>query len=500
MTDVDYLIVGGGTAGCVVASRLSEDPAVRVLLIEAGAADGPAALVDPNGWLGLWHSPVDWADTTVPQRHCDGAVQIWPRGKVLGGSSAINATFHLRGHRSGYDRWEAMGADGWGYSDLLPFLRRSETAPGRDPQVRGTTGPMLIPPHAETDPLSAAWFSAAYEVGHPPSRDGNGVVAEGVSWTDMNSVNGCRQSAADAYLRPVLGRPNLTVVTDAHVTRLVFDGLRCRGADYVTADGDQRAEVVREVVVCAGTVGSPQLLMLSGIGPAEHLCTNGIGVLIDAPGVGANLQDHPMCWVAFAAARPLPAVTAYPHVLFSSGDGGEPDLQITFAPAAFGRRWAVRPEPGFSVTFAVMSPCSRGSVRLSGPDPRDPMLIDPAYFAESQDLERMVIGLRQACKIADSNALKPWRAGMFDPFDVNNDDACGAYIRATAGSYFHPVGTCQIGSGGNAVVDSRLRVRGVDGLRIADASVMPSIALANTNATVLAIAEKAAALILSEHD
>jgi choline dehydrogenase len=316
----------------------------------------------------------------------------------------------------------------------------------------------------------------------------------------MNVAEGRRQSAADAYLRPVRGRGNLAIVTDALVTRLVFEGHRCRGVDYAIGGQAHRVEVDHEVIVCAGTVGSAQLLMRSGIGPARHLCHNGIDVLVDAPGVGQNLHDHTMCWITYAAASPLPSTHAVPHVLLRSSGDVEPDLQIGFAPVVFGPRWLIEPIAGFSVTFSVMTPFSRGSVQLSGPDPRDPLRIDPAYFADRRDLDRMVTAMRRAREIAEADALTRWRGASLIPVDVSDDAACRRYVRATAGSYFHPVGTCRIGSDPLAVVDPRLRVTGVDGLRVADASVMPAIISANTNATVLAIAERAAALTLSDRD
>lgn len=395
---------------------------------------------------------------------------------------------------SSYDRWETLGANGWNYHTLLPFLKRTENAPGRDRMVRGCTGPMVIEQHPEPNLLSRAWFEAALEAGHLMSSDGNGAVAEGVSWTDSNIVNGRRQSAADAYLRPVLG--NLTVITNAHVSKLVFEGMRCRGAEYSCDGLDKYVEVGDEVVLAAGTIGSAQLLMLSGIGRAEHLSAHGIEVRLDAPDVGRNLHDRPMCWITYSGGDPLPWPNGIPHILLRSSASRDPDLQIGFSLVVFGPRWTIRPESGFSVTFSLMSPASRGSVQLSGRGPQDPLLIDPAYFAVAEDLDLMVTGMRRAHQIASAKVLSRWRGPVLAPdIDMEDDAACRAYIRTTASTYFHPVGTCRMGSDPLAVVDSHLRVRGVEGLRVADASVMPTIISANTNATVLAIAERAATLI-----
>jgi choline dehydrogenase len=492
----DYLVVGGGTAGCVLAARLSANPNLRVLLLEAGPSEGPAAAADPSAWFALLGSYVDWADKTTPQPGTNGDVHAWPRGKVLGGSSGINGMIHLRGHQSSYDRWETLGARGWNYRSLLPFMQRSERTEGGDAQVRGVEGPMLIGSQPEPNALSQAWFDAAVEAGHPVTDDRRAAVGHGVSWTEMNIANGRRQSAADAYLRPLLARPNLTVVTNARVNGLLFDGAHCCGAEYTLRGIEQSVEIEREVLVCAGAIGSPQLLMLSGIGPAAHLRALGIDVLVDLPGVGQNLHDHPMCWVSYAAADALPPPNGIPHVLLRSTHAVEVDLQLGFAAAAFGPRWTVRPESGYSVTFSLMSPSSRGSVRLSGSDIVDPLIINPAYFADAHDLERMVDGLSRAREIGEAAALSRWRRVELEPGpDVIGDDACRAYIRHSAGTYFHPVGTCRIGTDELAVVDPLLRVRGVLGLRIADASVMPTIVSANTNSTVLAIAEKAASFL-----
>jgi choline dehydrogenase len=504
MSDYDYLVVGGGTAGSVLAARLSEDPDVRVVLLEAGPGEGPAAIADPSAWLGLWGSPVDWADTTVPQAGTDNAVHSWPRGKLLGGSSSINGMVHLRGDQSSYDRWETAGATGWNYNSLLPFLKRSERAEGRDPQVRGTDGPMVIEPNPAPDPLASAWYDAAVQAGHKASADGNGHEVEGLSWTDMNVVGGKRQSAADAYLRPNLGRPNLTVITGAQVRRLLLDGTRCYGAEYVEGGAVHTVRVEREVLLAAGALGSPQLLMLSGLGPAQHLRSLGIDPVVNLPGVGRNLHDHLVGSVSYAAAQPMPAPSgAVPHALFRSDDQAGPDLQIGFVGAVLGPRWALEPTPGYSVLVSLMAPAGRGSVRLSGPETTDPLVIDAGYFGDEEslfpkvsDLDRMVIGLQRARELGEADALAPWRGAELHPgADVRVEQACRDYLRRTVRTYFHYVGTCRIGTDDLSVVDPLLRVRGIDGLRIADASVMPTIVSANTNATVLAIAERAASLV-----
>ena len=418
-----------------------------------------------------------WADQTVPQAGSGRQIHAWPRGKVLGGSSGINGMIHLRAHQSSYDRWEAMGATGWDYQALLPFLRRSETAVGRDRRVRGSNGPMLIAPPADPDPLSRAWFEAAVERGHPVTDDGNGSITEGVSWTEMNVVDGRRQSAADAYLRPNLGRENLTIVTAAHVIRLVSTiagvvaPITPSGTSYIGSWWIARWW-------CAREPSAPRICSCCRASGLPGTCTRSASTFSSTLGRRADLHDHLMCWIGYRAAAPLPPTNGVPHVLLHSSPERQPDLQIGFAPAVFGPRWSIRPEAGFSVTFALMSPASRGSVQISGPHPCDPLLIDPAYLDREEDMERMMIGFRRAREIGNADELTPWRGEALEPaFDTSDDDACRAYIRASAGPYFHPVGTCRIGTDGMAVVDPCLRVRGVEGLRIADASVMPTISL-----------------------
>ncbi|MFI6019825.1 GMC family oxidoreductase [Streptomyces sp. NPDC051287] len=496
-----FIVVGGGTAGSVIAARLSEDPGTRVLLLEAGSAHTAAATALPSQWPTLLQTDAVWGDLTVPQRANGRRVPL-PRGRALGGGSAVNGMNHVRGHRSGYDAWaQAAGAD-WSFEGLLPCFRRSESTVGKDPALRGTDGPLSVGPADPPHPLVAALLDGAAECGHRRAADISGGTEEGFGWSDLNIVGGRRQSAADAYLTPAVRRTNLTVVTGAQAHRLLISRGRCTGVEYRTAAGPVSVRCSGEVVLTAGTIGTAHLLLLSGIGPGRHLRRTGVEVVADLPGVGENLHDHPLAYLAYRSRRPVPPGAnnhgeAFGLVRSRPGLDG-PDLQILFIDVARGDPAAARTgtEGGYSVAVSAITPRSRGTIRLASADPGVPPLVDPDYYGDGTDVDTAVRGLRLARDIGESRALDAWRAGEAVPGPATTGTAAlRAYVLGTPASYYHPVGTCRMGADPSAVVDGELRLRGVGGLRVADASVIPSIPSANTNATVCAVAERAAELL-----
>lgn len=495
--DYDIVVVGAGTAGCILAARLSEERQTRVLLVEAGPADTSSRVTETAAWPALRGSDLDWAFQTEPQAQTGHRHDI-PRGKVVGGTGAINAMAFLRGDRSDFDTWAYLGCTGWDYASVLPYFKRSETSVHHDPEHRGNSGPLRPAPSASLHPLSRAYLEAAREAGHPLATDLNGPRLRGASSHDLLIVDGKRQTTASAYLDPALSRPNLTLRTGAFVSSLVLDGERCTGVDLISAGRRVRVRS-RQTVLAAGAIGSPHLLLTSGIGPAGQLEKVGTAVRLDLPGVGQNLVDHViLAGLTFGAADPLPPPSANlgEVTLFLDSEPGRAscDLQIVFIHVPFANPW--QPAQGNGYTFGIghMRPASRGVLSLQSADPTVPPRLDFGYLTEPDDMRALVSGVRHALEIGSRPAFKPWRAGPH-PLRGADDPAVRAFVREAVQSYGHVAGTCRMGVDTQSVVDPRLRVHGLEGLWIADASVMPTITTTNTNAATVMIAERASDLI-----
>lgn len=526
MASFDYVIVGGGSAGCVLANRLTADPAIRVLLLEAGPVDRDPLVHAPAGLARLMKSGhLDWRYFTAPQEHLDGRTLYCPRGKVLGGSSATNGMVAVRGIPSDYDNWRQLGLRGWSYDDVLPYFRRLETYLPRRGDHLGADGPIRITRFRPRGPLEAAWIAAGQQAGHPHNDDFNGKDPEGVGAYDRNVFRGRRQSASLCYLRPALRRPNLQVITGATVTRVIVEQGRAVGVSYRRKGQDAAAQAA-EIILSGGVINSPQLLMLSGIGNAQDLLQHDIRPALDLKGVGRNLHDHLIAAVKVGSALPVSylnyskphrvALAALQYATLRTGLAAEPgpaaagflksdpsleepDVQFHFVPIVYGDSGRqLHDQHGFMAMCNVCRPRSRGAVTLRSSDPYDSPRIDPNYFADPYDRRTMVAGLRLARQIFAQPAFRPYYDAELSPgVGAETDEALEAHVRASAESIYHPVGSCRMGTDEEAVVDERLRVRGIRNLRIVDASVMPQIISGNTNLATMMIAEKAADMLLA---
>jgi 4-pyridoxate dehydrogenase len=524
----DYVIVGGGSAGCVLANRLSEDQAASVLLLEAGGRDLHPYIHVPLGMGKMHeHNMFDWGYRTEPEPNLNGRVIEAMRGKVLGGSSSINVMAYTRGNRGDYDRWAQKGARGWSYADVLPYFKRSERWEGGENPWRGGSGPLGTEYARTPDPIYGAWIEAAVAAGFPHTKDYNGQQQEGFGRSQYTIRDGYRSSSANAYLKPARTRANLDVETGAHATRVLLQGTHATGVEYVKGGRTVQVEAAREVILCGGAFNSPPLLMLSGIGPAAHLADMGIKPVVDLP-VGKNLQDHLAAIIFFqrrdggSFLRDMRvdrmAVSMIRAYVFGTGPGtvvpgglhafiktnpelAVPDIEFMFrgAPAQT-HLWfpLIRPAyvDGYGIRPTLLHPDSRGEILLRSTDPRDPPRIVYNFFSAPNDLPRLREGFKRARDVAYQKPLAPYRGTETSPGQkVKTDAEIDAWIRSTAITAHHPCGTCAMGIGPDAVTDPELRVRGVEGLRVVDASVMPDLVSAHINACVLMIAEKASDII-----
>lgn len=524
--EADYVIVGAGSAGCVLAARLSEDPDVSVVVLEAGGEDSNRWIHIPLGYGKTFADrSINWCYETEPDPGLGGRKIFWPRGKVLGGSSSINGLLYVRGQAEDFDHWRQLGNAGWSYADVLPYFRRSEDRLGAADKLHGTGGGLAVSDVTDHHPLSEAFIQAAVDTGIARNDDFNGAHQEGVGYYQTTSRRGRRCSAAVGFLKPAMTRPNLRVVTQALATRLTLAGRRVTGVRFRRGNGEEAVRARREVILCGGAVNTPQLLMLSGIGPAEHLRGFGIEVVRDAPGVGRNLQDHLKVSFAYRCREPITVNdvmqsrlrmvrAGLDYVFFRRGplalaaasagiftrtrpELATPDIQFHFINFSSDTSAAeLHPFSGFTQHVCQLRPESRGAIELRSADPATAPAIHPNYLAEELDQRTIVAGLKLARRIAAQPVLRRYIESEHAPGEaVQGNDEFLDYARRTGSTVFHPVGTARMGSDAMAVIDAELRVHGVEGLRVADASVMPTLVSGNTNATCIMIGEKCAAMV-----
>jgi choline dehydrogenase len=527
--EFDYIIVGAGSAGCVLANRLSADGKHSVLLLEAGPKDSNLWIHVPIGYGKLFkEKAVNWMYQTEPEPGLNGRQVFQPRGKVLGGSSSINGLLYVRGQHEDYDRWRQHGNSGWGFDDVLPYFKKAENQQRGGDDFHGVGGPLPVSDLLHADPLSAAFIAAAAETGLPVNPDFNGAAQEGAGWFQTTTRNGRRASTAVAYLRPARARNNLHVETAALAQRILFEGRRARAVEYRQGSNLKTARARKEILVSSGAYNSPQLLQLSGVGPAALLKSHGIDVVHDAPGVGNDLQDHMQVRLVMRCAQPITLNDIINHPLrrimagaryaafrkgpltIAAGTSGaffktnprlaSPDVQIHFLPFSTDKMGEkLHPYSAFSASVCQLRPESRGSLRIRSADPMAPPEIRINYLATETDRTANVEGLKILRKILAAPALKPFVVEESEPGPkVSSDADLLAFCRQRGSTVYHPTSTCRMGNDPLAVVDQRLRLRGLDGLRVVDASVMPDLVSGNTNAPVIMIAEKASDMILQD--